>query len=433
VRVSLVAFLALRFLGASRRAGRGAPALLSILGVAVGVMTLTVVLGVMNGFQLGFIESIVEISSYHLQLRAPGGAPLDPAALAAARALPEVTAVVPFAEEQVLVEGSFQRPRACLIRAVPPDLLTQDPSQARMLRIDAGSFSLDAPGSVVIGSELAAIIGVRVGDRVSLVSVAAEGGRPAPRRALFTVRGTFRCGYYDYDAGLAFVSLGSAPLIGGSRTALTYGVKIADRFADAEAARRISAALGPGTRVESWRAFNRSFFDALFMEKLMMMVLVGLIFVVVGFNIHSSLRRSIREKVEEIAVLKAVGVPPRSLQYAFVAEGAAIGGIGALTGMIAGLLVAANINGLFALVELVVNALRRAALFAASPFLGGASREGFTIFSPLYFYLTEVPSRVLFPEAFFVASFAVLACLLASYGASRAVAGFRPAEVLRYE
>jgi lipoprotein-releasing system permease protein len=101
--------------------------------------------------------------------------------------------------------------------------------------------------------------------------------------------------------------------------------------------------------------------------------------------------------------------------------------------MLFGLLLAMNVNALFALVESVVNAVTWIARAAASPLLPAGAREGFTIFSPLYFYLTEVPSRVLLSEAFAVASFALASCVLASYGASRAVASFRPAEVLRYE
>jgi lipoprotein-releasing system permease protein len=340
---------------------------------------------------------------------------------------------VPFSEEQGLVEGALGRPRACVIRAVPPDLLSLDPTQARMLSVQAGAFSLEDGRSIVIGSELAALIGARVGDTLALISVASSAGRPAARRTPFIVRGIFRCGYYDFDAGLGFVSLQAVPRFSDPSPALTYGVKITDRFADGDALRRVSALLGGDARVESWRAYNRSFFDALFMEKLMMMLLVGLIFVVVGFNVYHSLRRTIREKMEEIAVLKAVGVPPRSIQYAFICEGIAIGAIGAFCGLLLGLLLALNVNRMFSLVELAVNAAAWLARAAASPFLPAGARQGFTIFSPLYFYLTEVPSRVLLPEAFAVAFFALAACVLASYGASRIVATFRPAEVLRYE
>ena len=112
-----------------------------------------------------------------------------------------------------------------------------------------------------------------------------------------------------------------------------WGMKIADRFNDGAPLSAASALLEPyGMLVESWRTYNRSFFDALFVEKLVMMLLVGLIFIVVGFNIYHSLRRSVFERMEEIAVLKAMGVPPRRIQSVFVLQGLMIGVVGGAGG-----------------------------------------------------------------------------------------------------
>ena len=136
--IRLVALVSLRYVRTRRRSGGSPAALLSMLGVALGVTTLTVVLGVMNGFQLGFIESIIEISSYHLQVvptagkavptagsasRCPVGPDAAPTRLTdvAARLgeVPGVRAVVPFAERQALVQGPYSRPRPAVVRAVP--------------------------------------------------------------------------------------------------------------------------------------------------------------------------------------------------------------------------------------------------------------------------------------------------------------------------
>jgi lipoprotein-releasing system permease protein len=409
-------------------------------------MALTVVLAVMNGFQLGFIEPIVEISSYHIQcapdLRAQGDAETlssagEPVVLSRIRKLPEVTAVVPFVERQALVQAPYEGALACQMRAVPPDLLTLDPAQADMLAPREGSFDLAQPNSLVIGAELAALTGVRVGDTLSLTSFAlGADGRPAPRTAAFRVTGVFRTGYWDFDTGLVFTSLATADSVFGSGAALsrTYGVKIVNRFLDGRALRDIAPLLsGTGYTAQSWRTYNKSFFDALFMEKLMMMVLVGLIFIVVGFNVYHSLRRSVHERMEEIAVLKAVGVPPNRIQGIFVLDGLIIGVLGAFGGLIAGLAMAVNVDGVFGLVEVIVNGVLHAARALVSPFFAEAVGGGFSIFSPAYFYLSHVPSRVLPQEAAFVCFFAVLSCTGAAWAASRAVSRFRPAEVLRYE
>jgi lipoprotein-releasing system permease protein len=442
----LVSLVSLRYVRTRRRAGGSPAALLSMAGVALGVTTLTVVLGVMNGFQLGFIESIVEISSYHIQAvpaaatmstgeaatgpRAdPGSAPADSAAdlPALIGAVPGVRAVVPFTERQALVQGPYSRPRPVVVRAVPPDLASRDPAQAARLAIVEGALDLASPDAVVIGIELSAWLGCGPGDVVTFSWLGwTDDGRPRARRAELRVTGVYRCGYYDYDAGLVFVAL-SGPAAEG--LPVTWGVKLADRFADHRLMPAVERALaGTGYVAESWRAYNRSFFDALLVEKLLMLALVGIIFVVVGFNTYHAMRRSVLERTEDIAVLKALGVPPRQLQEVFVSEGLVVGVAGAVAGTALGLLVAGNINAVFAGVEAVVNVV----LSFSARIVGGAG-GGFAIFSPTSFYLVEVPSRVLPREAFFVAFLAVFSCAFAAYAASRAVSRFRPAEVLRHE
>jgi lipoprotein-releasing system permease protein len=445
VRSLLPLLLARRYFHSRRRGAGNASTVLSILGIAVGVMTLTVVLAVMNGFQLGFIESIVEVSSYHLQARprlqegAPAAA-LGDEALAGIRQVRGVTTVVPFLQRQALIDGAFQRPRVCTVRAVPPDLFDLDPVQARMLAPVSGGFDLlGAPGApkVVLGAELAAALGARVGDALSLSSYAAgTGGRPVPRRDTFVLAGTFRTGYYDFDSGLAFISLEVADAFygGGSSLARTWGIKIADRFRDAGPLARVSELLrGTGYEAESWRTYNRSFFDALFVEKLMMMILVGLIFLVVGFNVFHSLRRSVHERMEEIAVLKAVGVPPRRIRFTFILQGLFIGVAGAASGLLAGLALSVNVNEVFSGIEHLVNAAISVVRTLAAAFAPEGEGGGFAIFSPTYFYLIRVPSHVFLREAFLVCFFAVGSCAAAAWAATRAVYRFRPSEVLRYE
>ena len=444
MKISLPLLLAFRYFHARRRGTGNASTLLSILGIAVGVTTLTVVLAVMNGFQLGFIESIVEISSYHLQCQplpatGPSDRPaeLDSATAARVRGARGVTALVPFVQRQALIEGAFQRPRVCAVRAVPPDLFQLDPIQAGMLAPVEGAFDVARPRGLVAGAELAASLGARIGDVISLSSYAsAAGGRPVPRRDSLILTGTFRTGYYDFDSGLAFISLSTADsLYGGGRSLpRTWGIKIANRFDDARALGDVSTMVREaGFTVGSWRAYNRSFFDALFVEKLMMMILVGLIFFVVGFNIFHSLRRSVHERMEEIAVLKAVGVPPRRIRTIFILQGLFIGVAGGGVGLLAGLALSVNVNEVFSAVEHLVNTVMMLARTVALSFSAEGTGEGFTIFSPTYFYLIKVPSHVFLREAFLVSFFAVASCAAAAWAASSAVSRFRPAEVLRYE
>ncbi|MFW5826140.1 MAG: ABC transporter permease, partial [bacterium] len=212
------------------------------------------------------------------------------------------------------------------------------------------------------------------------------------------------------------------------------GVKLDERFRDRLVARRIRSAL-PEARVESWREYNRAIFGALRLEKTMMMVLVGLIFIVVAVNIYQSLRRSVVERTEEIGVLKALGAPPRPLQLVFVLEGLMIGLAGGLSGLVLGLAVSLNINAIFRAAEFVVNAVAGAGQWITAFFAGGGADGGatFSIFNPAYFYLEEVPAVVVPVEVAGVVLFAVASATVAAYAASRRVSEIAPADVLRYE
>ena len=434
MRARFISFLGFRYFRSRRRGAGGTSTVLAILGVAVGVMALTAVMGVMNGFQLGFIESILEISSYHVQIR---GFDDPPAAemLDSLRRLPAVRSAVPFTEHQVIIEGRYREPRGCLIRGLPADVPGLDPSFFQTLELVSGEFTLDRPGTIVLGVELSRHLGVGVGDGVSILSLqGASLGQLEPANRFYQVVGLFRSGYYEFDLGWAFFSLEEGAALGsGSRRPWIVGVKIQNRFRDQQAIGSINELLqDQALEIISWREFNRAFFGALRMEKIMMTVLIGLIFVVVGFNIHHSLRRAVRERYEEIGVLKALGASDLGLKRVFILEGLLIGTIGAFTGLLLGLLVSANINAVFAFAEMVVNAVISFADMLLFPILRSSSGR-FSLFSPAYFYITEVPSTVLLREAVLIVIFALFAPTAAAAAAASRVKEVRPAEVLRYE
>lgn len=184
-----------------------------------------------------------------------------------------------------------------------------------------------------------------------------------------------------------------------------------------------------GVELETWREYNRAFFGALRMEKLAMMVLIGLIFIVVAVNIKHSLERSVLEKREEIGALRALGGSVRSVRMVFVFEGLFIGFTGAVIGSVTGLIITENINRVFTLAERGVNLLIRIVERLVSPFVGGYGGE-FSIFSPAYFYIQEVPTRVPFGELLFIFLFAVGSAVCAAHYASKRVAELSPVEIL---
>ena len=161
-----------------------------------------------------------------------------------------------------------------------------------------------------------------------------------------------------------------------------------------------------------------------------MTLLLGLIFLVTGFNTYHSLKRAIFEKREQIAVLRTLGAHPGAVRGIFVFDGFFIGVAGATAGVVIGLLVAGNINGVFAIIENVLNTI--IGWVSRLPSTGdGAHQVAF--FSPVYFYLTKVPIRMVYAEVIGIFVAGVTSSLLAAYLASRRISSIQPAKVLRYE
>jgi lipoprotein-releasing system permease protein len=439
-----IGFVAARYVSIGRR-NRSAPSsIFAILGIFTGVLALTVILAVMNGFQLGFIESIVEISSYHLRVE-----PLPDAAEGRALAeqigrLPGVAAAVPFREIQGIVLGNRDSQQAAVIRGVPPQVLDMDAGMAEKLEFPAGAFDLEEDNAIILGAELARRLGVRIGNEVTLLSLSelfpGDGAEEEDYR--FTVAGVFHSGFYEYDLGWAFISAAAAGAVGGS-TPLSLGIKFRSRWQDErgmEAVRRLEEYRvlreQAGTEIlRSWRDYNRAFFGALRTEKLLMFTLVGLIFIVVGLNIFQAQRRSVLERREETGLLRALGGGGRAVRLIFVWDGFIIGFTGASLGMAAGLLIAGNINAFFSVLEGTVNLFIALLNRAAAVFDAGGSMlgEDFAVFSPAVFYIKEVPARVIPHEAVLIFLFGLLSALLAAWFASGKVSRTNPAEVLRYE
>ncbi|MDR2741180.1 MAG: ABC transporter permease [Treponema sp.] len=442
-----IGFVAARYVSIGRRNPSAPASVFAVLGIFTGVLALTVILAVMNGFQLGFIESIVEISSYHARIEPLPDAPEGQALVERIRRLPGVVSAVPFREIQGIVRGNREAQQAVVVRGMPPQVLEIDRGMAEKLEFTAGSFSLGRDDAVVLGVELARRLGVRVGDGITLISLSGFFPGSLPEDAgegdyRFTVTGVFRSGFYEYDLGWAFVNNVAAGNIGGDAP-LSLGIKFRSRWQDErgmESVRRLdeyrSITEKTGMDVmRSWRDYNRAFFGALRTEKLLMFTLVGLIFIVVGLNIFQAQRRSVLERREEIGLLRALGGGGRAVRLIFVWDGFIIGFTGASLGMTAGILIAGNINAFFSVLEGVINFFINLLNGLAVVFHRGGSvmDENFAVFSPAVFYIKEVPVRIIPHEVILIFLFGLLSALLAAWFASGKVSRTNPAEVLRYE
>ncbi|GAB1481207.1 hypothetical protein MASR2M78_00220 [Treponema sp.] len=236
-----IPFAASRYVSSRRRDKSSPSSLFSILGIATGVMALIVVIAVMNGFQLGFIESILEISSFHLRLElssVPASASGemiegDQHLLTELRAQKNIAAVLPFIDTQTIAKGAGGTQQACLVRGIPSDALLQDAGLASKLSFEEGSFDIQESQSILLGSGLAQNLGLEIGDELELLSISGQGFSSLDAEDLrFRITGIFRSGFYDYDLGWAFVNLTAIQKLAGEKAPYMYGIKLKDRWKD---------------------------------------------------------------------------------------------------------------------------------------------------------------------------------------------------------
>jgi len=413
--------------------GRSSSPVLSILGIAVGVMALIIIIAVMNGFQLGFIESIIEISSYHIRIEnfsEDKAEELQKIILS----VPGTSAAIPFKEFQALARGNRSGQQAVMVRGLKHNTLDIDKVMQNKLDFEEGTFDLLSGRNVLLGAELAARMGLYIGDVINLYSITGllssseEGSQNN-----YIVKGIFRSGYYEYDYSWIFLNINNVSFL-ENESDLKMGVKITNRFHDKYMLEQIRKKLTDyeDIKLSSWRDYNRSFFGALRTEKLFMFILVGLIFIVVGLNIFQAQRRSVLQHSDEIGLLRAVGGDEKAVQFVFVIDGAVIGFAGAAIGLIIGLAIALNIQQVFSFVEYLVNSF----LGMIQSILMGLGYEfsiDFKVFSTKVFYIKETPSRIIPTEVLFIFMFGFLSALVAGWIASRKITKIQPAEVLRYE
>ena len=411
-----------RFL-TGRRGGRGRLVFIfAVVLIGSGVATLNTILAVMNGLQQGYIRSILEIGSYHLLWSPESGhiggdeGTYVSDVIDILESDPRVILAVPFREGQTMLNGERPRPAGALLRGVPETLYLDDKALAEKLEIVEGSFDLRGRG-IVLGDELALSLGVSPGDIVTALDLGSAGLSPAEDE--LTVRGLFRCGYREYESAMAFVSLEtSAGLFGPSRPEI--GLKLSRVEMD----RRVMSQLEPrlvesGGTLTSWRDNNRSFFGALRTEKIMMLLLLALIFVVVSVNIDHSLRRMATERVEDLSLLKALGASPRDIRLLFLRYGLVIGGSGGVLGSLLGILIGANVDAIIRFFGRIRSVFF--GIFGVGSFRGG-SMEAF-------FRRSEVMGK----DVIVILLLAIVISSLSAVRAASMAARLKPAEVLRSE
>lgn len=420
-------FISCRFAQVDRKGRSAVSGFLSSLGICFGVMTLIVIVSVMNGFQSGFIESLLEISSAHIRVTT-SSSQVEADFEKRVAGMDQVTAVVPFYEAQSLLSGRGGKQTAALIRAVPDSVCNVDAGFSQELHIVSGEFALNQPNTIVLGWELARILGVRPGQTVNLFALSGSSDVELfseNRECLVT--GVFQCGYAEINSSYAFVSLETGRVLFAGDEPVRYNIKLHNPEQDALVIGMLSHQY-PDFSFESWRSYNRSFFGALRVEKNMLMLLVFLIFVVVGINIYNSMRRMVYERHEEIAVISALGGNNRDIYSIFIVRGVLTGIAGAMPGLLLGLLIGVQMEMVFAVLSKVTYWAQLFFCMLVSPEKAGWIRE-----NPMFHVYAQIPARLVPSEILLITIFGVFSALIASWFASRRILELSIAEVLHDE
>lgn len=421
-----------RFARIDRKGRSAVTSVLATLGICFGVMTLTVVMSVMNGFQMSFIDSILEVSSYHL--RVINVAPEQENALkAACETEKRIRACVPFYEAQALMTGKKGGAVAVNVRAADESIYYKDEGFKKELRMISGSFDFSETDSIILGSTLARNLGVRTGDTVNLLVM--SGGSDVDLFSsdrLFTVRGIFTTGYAEINSACAFTGTAAAEKYFGASAKKIWGIKIKNYDKDlgvvASLKKQLDLSDSSKTQIQSWRSFNKTFFGALRIEKNMLLLLVALIFVVVAINIYNGMRRLVFERRTEIAVLSALGARKGGIKSIFIMRGFIMGTVGALTGVVLGIIISLNTDVVFTLAAKLMYGIQY--LITA---LTDRQNLQYVQINSSYNLYASIPARLFPGEVTAITLFGVFSPLIASWAASRNVLKLTVSEVLHNE
>jgi lipoprotein-releasing system permease protein len=344
-------FVAARYLRAKRRqAVVGVVTAISIAGVTAGVAALIIALAITNGMRRDLQDRLVD-SSWHVQLlRIAGDGIRDwRPLLEKLRTVPHVTAASPGLYEQVLVARGA-RDGGALIEGVLPDdektvstlLNAATPGSVEALEPKAAQTSDDGTielPPIVLGKDLADSIGAAVGNRVTVISPQGEMTPYGviPKWVQFKLAGTYRSGFYQYDAQTGYVRLADAQTLFAEPDLLSaISLKVDDLSRAPEIGRAVEQAAGPGYMTTNWIEQNRELFRALKLEQVVTFIVIALIVIVAALNILIALTMMVMEKTRDIAVLMSFGVDPGQVRRIFLMQGFLISVIGTVLGLVLG-------------------------------------------------------------------------------------------------
>lgn len=409
-------FIGLRYTRAKRRNHFiSFISMMSMFGIALGIIVLITVLSVMNGFDreikkrvfsmvppitVGSVANSISDWPY-VQKQLQGSA--------------NVVAVAPFVSGQALVTNTGLVQPVMITGIIPADEKKISELTDKMIQGDLTTLSQESFG-IILGEDLANHLEASVGDKVTVVTpqVSLSPAGVMPRYKRFTVSGIFRAGSgFGFDASMAFIHLNDAQKLFGIGSNITaLHVMINDVYLAPKVSLQLAKQLSPTARVTNWTEQFGDFFHAVKLEKTMMFFILLLIIAVAVFNLVCTLVMVVNEKEADIAILRTIGATPRMIMAIFIVQGAIIGVIGTLLGILGGIALALNVTQLVNWIQHVFNV----------QFLS----------SSIYF-VNYLPSELQWKDVLQISSCALILSLLATLYPAWRASRTEPVEALRYE
>ena len=387
-----------------------------MVGIALGVAVLIIVLSVMNGFGTELRNRILGVAS-HMQVMGINSPLSDwQNVVAQAKTVPQVKAAAPYVMGQGMLSFG-QYAQGAIVRGIVPAQEVQVAELGNKMKVGqldnlrAGEFG------IVLGIDLARYLGAELGDKVMLMTPNGQ-ATPAgmvPRMKQFKLVGVFEMDMKEYDGNLALVHIeDAAKLYRMGDDVSGVRLKLDDPFHASEVSPLLSLALSGQQNyyISDWVDENPNFFAALKMEKRVMFIIMALVVAVAAFNIVSTLIMAVTDKRADIAIMRTLGASPSSIMQIFVVQGALIGVIGTLAGVVLGVLIALNIDVIVPFIE---------HLF------------GIQFLDKDVYMITSVPSQLLWSDVLVIMLTSFALSLLATLYPSWKAARMNPAEALRYE
>lgn len=370
---------------------------LSLIGIAIGVSVLIIVMSVMNGYETELIQRILGING-HITIMAPGNRLMsfDKSLSQQIQDIPGIKFVAPIITDQAMVMG--RNATGVVIRAIDGVDLEQKPIMTNSL-LGEGFSPYRRGEGILIGVELAKQLDVSEGDSIKLISPELDNLAigAIPRAKTFKIVGVFDVGMCEYNSSIVFMPLKSAQLFLGINQQISGIEVILHKHTDLQHIKNaISQVLESNSKdlvIVDWTQQNDSLMNALRIERNVMFFILSLIVVIAAFNIITSLTMLVNDKKTGIAIFKTIGMDQSSIVKIFMLCGSIIGITGTIIGCVLGVLFAVNIEKIREFLE---------------------SLTGITLFDPVIYFLTSLPSELSFVNVMFIFLISVLLSLVAT-------------------